>query len=148
MRKLVISERFRNVAAPSPAFFNSSLNIRYSFSVSLLARSSLIYFAKTGVISVLAWCARRRSTKIGKLGERDTCANTCPSHLMLFLNILSRDTVFVSCRDHKHGLEFRCHLIQIYYKPVFKKGLRFCVSKGAKAASRESIRLHKILISC
>ena len=51
VRKLVISERFLMVAAPWPVFFNSSVNILYSFSDSRFVRRSLMYFAKVGVIS-------------------------------------------------------------------------------------------------
>ena len=50
-RKLVMSDKLRNVAAPKPEFLNSSLNIRYSFSLSRLVRSSLIYLEKRGVRS-------------------------------------------------------------------------------------------------
>ena len=50
-RKLLISDRLRNVAAPRPVFFNSSWNIRNSFSLSRLVRRSLIYVEKSGVMS-------------------------------------------------------------------------------------------------
>ena len=51
VRKLLSSDRLRNVAAPRPVFFSSSLNIRNSFSLSRLVRRSLIYLEKSGVIS-------------------------------------------------------------------------------------------------
>jgi hypothetical protein len=50
-RMLVMSDKLRNVAAPRPEFFNSSLNIRYSLSLSRLVRSSLMYLEKRGVRS-------------------------------------------------------------------------------------------------
>ena len=52
--KLVISERFLKVAAPSPVFLSSSANILYSFSDSRFVLRSLMYFANIGVISTSA----------------------------------------------------------------------------------------------
>lgn len=54
VRKLVISERFLNVEAPSPVSLISSANILYSFSDSRFVRRSLMYLANVGVISTSA----------------------------------------------------------------------------------------------